>query len=536
MQEPTQILAYDDLQDRNPAHARVENVDLVVIRYDDEVSVLYGRCLHRGALLSDGHVDGHNLICGLHAWDYRIDTGISEYNNSEFLHKFESAVSNGWVVVDAAEMRAYHEKYPQPFDRDSYLGDYADTHPEPTEPHTQYIQHLAKHGLKKYGHHGPSAAMGVDRNTLPRWDDIQFLPAQLSQRPLLDDEEVGTELVIGPKARRPLVMDLPLFVSDMSFGALSREAKIALSMGAELAGTGICSGEGGMLPAEQENNRRYLYELASAQFGFSWDKVSQVQAFHFKGGQGAKTGTGGHLPGNKVTEEIAAVRSLEPGQAAISPATFPDLKSAADFRDIASEVRTLTGGIPVGFKIAASHIEADIDFALEVGVDYIILDGRGGGTGAAPTILRNHINVPTIPALARARRHLDKREAQDVTLIITGGLRVPEDFAKAMMLGADGVAVSNAALQAIGCLGMRACNTNNCPVGIATQRQDLRARLIIEESAHQLERFFLAANELIKVVARACGHDHIRKFNASDLSTFDYDMHRLTGIPYAGVG
>jgi glutamate synthase domain-containing protein 2 len=198
-------------------------------------------------------------------------------------------------------------------------------------------------------------------------------------------------------------------------------------------------------------------------------------------------------------------------------------------------VRDESGGIPVGFKIAASHVEDDIDFALEVGVDYIILDGRGGGTGAAPSILRNHINVPTIPALARARKHLDKRGASDVSLIITGGLRVPSDFVKALALGADAIALSNSALQAIGCLGMRACNTNNCPVGIATQKESLRARLEIEVSAKRLNNFFHASTELMKVAARACGHDSLAKFEHRDLATFDYDMHRLTGIAYSGV-
>ena len=241
------------------------------------------------------------------------------------------------------------------------------------------------------------------------------------------------------------------------------------------------------------------------------------------------------MPAHKVTEEIAAVRGLPVGQPAISPAAFPDLFTTNDFKEVAKEVRSITGGIPIGFKIAASHIEADIDFALEVGVDYIILDGRGGGTGSAPTILRNHINVPTIPALVRARKHLDKVGASDVTLIITGGLRVAEDFAKAMMLGADAIAVSNSALQAIGCLGMRACGSNHCPVGIATQKESLRSRLIIDASAQQLNNFFMASNDLMKVVARACGHDDITKFNFNDLSTYNYDMHRLTGIPYAGV-
>ena len=533
--ELEKLLNFSSLLEKTPTHALIEGLDLVVIRYGDQVSVLYGRCHHRGALLADGYIEGDNLICGLHFWDYRYDTGVSAYNNEEKLHKFYAEIRDDEVFVDLEEIRDFLRENPQPFDRNEYLGSYADTHPESTEPYTSYIQNLAKNGLKKMGHHGPSASMGVDRNTLPKWESIQFIPAQLSKRPLFDEDEVRSETIIGPNAKKPLRLSVPIFVSDMSFGALSREAKIALSKGAEMAGTGICSGEGGMLPEEQKSNSKYFYELASGRFGFSWDKVQKAQAFHFKAGQGAKTGTGGHLPGNKVTEEIAQVRGLEPGQAAISPATFRDLKSVEDFRGFASQVREKTGGIPVGFKMAASHIEEDLDFALAVGVDYIILDGRGGGTGSAPTILRDNINVPTIPALARARKHLNERGAKDVSLIITGGLRVAEDFAKALMLGADAVAVSNSALQAIGCLGMRACGTNNCPVGIATQKENLRQRLIIQSSAKQLANFLEASNDLMKVIARACGYDDFCQFRASDLTTLDYSIHQLTGINYAGL-
>lgn len=530
-----ELCNFSELNDREPKHMLIENIDLVIVKYDTNVSVLYGRCHHRGALMADGYIDGNNLICGVHGWDYRYDTGVSEYNNKEVLHKFISIIEDGIVWIDQDEVLAFKENNPQPFNREEYLGQYADTHPEATEPYTSYISELARNGLKNYGHHGPPASMGVDRNTLPKWEDIQFLPAQLATRPLLDEESVKTKVVIGPNTKKPLTLDIPIFVSDMSFGALSREAKIALSKGAEMSGTGICSGEGGMLPQEQENNSKYFYELASGKFGFSWDKVKKAQAFHFKGGQGAKTGTGGHLPGNKVTKEIAEVRGLKEGETAISPAAFPDLFTAEDFKNFANEVRKNTGGIPIGFKIAASHIEADIDFALKVGVDYIILDGRGGGTGSAPTILRDNINVPTIPALARARKHLNNVGATDVTLIITGGLRIAEDFAKAMMLGADAIAVSNSALQAIGCLGMRACSTNNCPVGIATQKESLRNRIIINSSAKQLYNFFMASNDLIKVIARACGHDDISKFSFDDLSTLNYEMYKLTGVSYAGI-
>ena len=531
----TKIADLSELNDREPVYALVANVDLVVIRYDNEVSVLYGRCHHRGALLADGYIDGENLICGVHYWDYRYDTGVSEYQNTEHLAKFNAWIEGDTVYVDEDEIREWERQNPQPYHRDEYQGNYQDIHGTPEEPYVSEIQELARHGLSKVGHHGQTEAMGVPREDLPNWDALQFVVAQLHKTPHLDEVPVGTELVVGPRAKKPLRLKIPIFVSDMSFGALSAEAKTALAKGAEMAGTGICSGEGGMLMAEAEANSRYFYELASAQFGFSYDKLEHAQAFHFKGGQGAKTGTGGHLPGNKVTEEIAAVRGLRPGEPAISPARFPDWETLDDFAKSAELVRKETGGIPIGFKLSAQHIEKDIEAALHVGVDYIILDGRGGGTGAAPVLFRDNISVPTMPALARARKYLDETGNSDVTLIITGGLRTAADFAKALALGADGVAIANSAMQAIGCIGMRACHTNNCPVGIATQKEHLRSRLKVEVSAERLNRFLGASVSLMQVLARACGHTHLNQFNSADLTTWERDVAYLTGVKYAGV-
>jgi glutamate synthase domain-containing protein 2/CDGSH-type Zn-finger protein len=408
--------------------------------------------------------------------------------------------------------------------------------PTPEEPSVARIHALAREGLSATGHHGEMGAMGVPLTELPRWSDIQLVTAQFATKPLMDDAQVATSLVIGPRAARPLQLDIPLFVSDMSFGALSAEAKIALSRGAELAGTGICSGEGGMLPEEQAENSRYFYELASARFGWDLSLVERVQAFHFKGGQGAKTGTGGHLPGNKVTDKIAAVRGLDVGEDAISPPTFENLTTPADFRKLADEVRERSGGIPIGFKLSAQHIERDIDFALAASADYIILDGRGGGTGAAPLLFRDNISVPTIPALARARRHLDRTAGRDVTLIITGGLRLPEDFAKAMAMGADGIAVSNSAIQAVGCIAARMCHTNNCPTGVATQKPELRALIDIDAAATRLATFFGASVKLMQVLARACGHDSLGAFSLSDLTTWKKDMAELSGVRFGGPG
>lgn len=536
MSEKVVVAKWSELQDRKPIYALVGEVDLVVVRFDDHVSVLFGRCLHRGALMSDGHVSGNNLYCAVHNWDYRIDTGVSEYNNAEALHKFPSEIVGDEVVVNRADIEAFTKTHPQPFRRDENLGLYQDVHGTPEEPHNSYVQMLARQGKQGIGHHGPVTSMGVPSTELPQWSDIQFVTAQLARQPLLDDAPVGTELVIGPSAKKPLELKIPLFVSDMSFGALSEESKVALATGAELAGTGICSGEGGMLPEEQAANSRYLYELASARFGFTIDKVMKCQAFHFKAGQGAKTGTGGHLPGNKVIGKIAEVRGLKEGEDAVSPSRFPDFNGVEDYQRVAANVREATGGVPIGVKMSAQHIEDDIDFALNIGVDYIIIDGRGGGTGAAPNVFKNNISVPTMAAIGRARTHLSSRGKDDVTLIATGGLRTDADFAKAMALGADGVAIANSAMQAIGCLGMRACATNNCPVGIATQKEDLRARLKVAASAKRLQNFFEATVQLMVVLARACGHTHLSQFNADDLTSWKREVAELAGIRYAGNG
>ncbi len=529
-------VSLNQLSSKKPHYALVANVDLVIIRWPEErqVSVLYGRCLHRGALMSDATILGNDIVCGVHNWDFQYKTGISSYNPAERLNKFSSWIEGGEVLVDYDEISAWEKDNPQNYKRDEYLGLYADLQGTQDEPENNYIQHLAKFALNKLGHHGAMASMGVPRHQLPQWKDIQIITAQLAKLPLLDGEAVNTKVVIGKNAKKPLILDIPLFVSDMSYGALSEEAKVSLATGAELSGTAICSGEGGMLPEEQQANSKYMYQLASGRFGFSMDKLLKVQAFHFKGGQGAKTGTGGHLPGSKVTGKIAKVRELQEGQDAISPSRFPDWDSIEYQKELAAKIRKLTGGIPIGYKLSAQHIETDIQAALDIGVDYIILNGRGGGTGAAPTIFRDNISVPTIPALARARRYLDKVES-DVSLIITGGLRLPEDFIKALAMGADAIAVSNSALQAIGCLAMRACNTNQCPVGIATQDENLRKRLKIDQSAQQLHNFFSASTELMQVMARACGHDSLDKLCMDDLTTYNRDMMHMTGINYGGV-
>ena len=528
------IARIDELAEDTPTHAVADGIDLVLVRRGEQVHVFEGRCPHRGALLADGRVEGPNLICGVHGWDYRLDTGVSAYNPAERISKFSCQVEAGKVLVAETELAEYRQRRPERPVVSTYDRLFDDPHQDTAEePYVSEIHRLAKSGLS--GAHGQVAAMGVPRPELPSWDDLQMLTAQLHRFPMLDEEAVDTSVTIGPAAARPLRLQIPVFVSDMSFGALSQEAKTALGRGAEGAGTAICSGEGGMLPEEQAECSRYFYELASGRFGWDFAVLDKVQALHLKLGQGAKTGTGGHLPGPKVVGRIAEVRGLAPGTPAVSPARFTDWSTLLDARALVDEIRERSGGIPVGVKMSAQHIEADLDAALDIGVDYVILDGRGGGTGAAPTIFRDTISVPTMAALARARRHLDLAGARAVTLVATGGFRRAQDMVKAMALGADAIAVSNVALQAIGCVGMRACHTDNCPMGIATQKPHLRARLPVQRAAEQLTRYLGAITELMVVLARACGHDSLSHFTPRDLTSWKRDVAELVGVQYAGM-
>lgn len=224
-EELVRIATWSEVPDRVPTGATADGVELVIVRRDDTPHVLFGRCLHRGALLCDGRVVGDDLVCGLHGWDYRIESGVSAYADDERLERFSAVVADDGVHVPRAELADFLRRHPQPRSDAAYQGRYHSGHTDSAEePFVAEIRRLAADGLERVGHHGPIAAMGVPRDELPSWGAIQIVTAQLAVLPLLDDEEVGTDVVIGPGSARPLHLDIPLIVSDMSFGAISEEA------------------------------------------------------------------------------------------------------------------------------------------------------------------------------------------------------------------------------------------------------------------------------------------------------------------------
>ena len=407
---------------------------------------------------------------------------------------------------------------------DRYLGEWERTSDE-FEMHMEDIHRMAETG------ESVSEPMRSTAKTLS-WDDILIKGAQLARIPLNGNVAVNTRTVIGPGAKQPLVIETPIYITHMSFGALSREAKLALAKGSAAAKTAMCSGEGGILPESLASAYKYIFEYVPNRYGVTDENLKRVDAIEIKIGQSAKPGMGGHLPGDKVTKEIAGIRGCEEGRDVISPARFEDIRNKDELRDKVAWLREKSDGKPIGVKFAAGDVEADLDVALYSKPDFITIDGRSGGTGSAPKFVKGAASVPTVAALSRARRFLDRRKASDISLVITGGFRISSDFAKALAMGADAVAIGTAAMMAIGCQQYRICNTGMCPVGITSQDPELRSRLNVEKSAEYLANFLHVCTKELMGFARMTGKEDIHKLNLSDLCTMDPDISRHASIEY----
>ena len=374
-------------------------------------------------------------------------------------------------------------------------------------------------------------AMGI-KSVTPSWEDILLLGAQLDPMPLEPSESVETTTVIGENAAKPLVLSNPVYVSHMSFGALSREIKIALAKGSALAKTAMCSGEGGILPEEQAAAHQYIFEYVPNRYSVTPENLKAADAIEIKIGQGTKPGLGGHLPGAKVTPEIAAVRNKPVGQDIHSPSRFAGVDTKEDLKELIEYLRFAAEGRPIGIKIAAGRIERDLAFCVYAEPDFITIDGRGGATAASPKLVRDASSVPTIYALHRARKYLDSINS-DISLVITGGLRVSSDFAKALAMGADAVAVATSALLAAACQQYRICGTGQCPMGIATQDPILRKRLQIDAAAERVANFFNVSLAELETFARMCGHKNLHDLSVEDLCTTNSEISNFTNISHA---
>lgn len=366
---------------------------------------------------------------------------------------------------------------------------------------------------------------------MPDWDDILILGCQLNPQPLESDVEVNTRTVIGKNAKKPLIIETPIYITHMSFGALSKESKIALAKGSAAIKTAQGSGEGGILPEEMENAYRYIFEYVPNRYCVTDDNLRNADAIEIKIGQSTKPGLGGQLQGEKVTSEIADIRAKLVGEDIHSPATFPNVSTKKDLRDLVDNLRDKSKGRPVGLKMAAGRIEDDLKYAVYAEPDFITIDGRGGSTGASPKLIRDSTSVPTIFALSRARKFLDEIESE-ISLTITGGLRVAPDFAKALAMGANAVAIGTSAMIAAACQQYKICDTGDCPMGVATQNEKLRKRLKIDLASKRVENFLKVSTEELKTFARITGHSDVHDLNLYDLCTVNSEISDFTDIKH----
>lgn len=387
------------------------------------------------------------------------------------------------------------------------------------------IHDMAVHGKSIHG------AMGT-RLPMPGWDDILLLGAQLDPMPLDEDAPVDTTTVIGKHAKQPLVLENPVYISHMSFGALSREAKVSLAKGSAMAGSAMCSGEGGILPEEMAAADKYIFEYVGNLYSVNPDNLRNADAIEIKIGQGTKPGMGGHLPAEKVTPEISRIRNKPMGKDIVAPSRFPGIETREDLKALVYQLRMASGGRPIGVKIAAGHIERDLAFCVYAEPDFVTIDGRGGATGSSPLFLRDSSSLPTIYALYRARKYLDS-VGSDISLVITGGLRVSSDFAKAIAMGADAIAVASAPLIAMACQQYRICGTGMCPVGVATQDPDLRVRLKEDAAAARVANYLNTSLEELRMFARVTGHEKLHDLSVEDLCTINREISEFTNISHA---
>ena len=390
---------------------------------------------------------------------------------------------------------------------------------------------------------------------IPHWDDLVFLPGTLT-RFVIEGyrEKCLTETIIGPRSKNPIKLDIPVYITSMSFGALSYEAKTALARGSAMAGSATCSGEGGMIPDERRYSNKWYYQCIQSRYGFNPHHAQLADAIEVFIGQGQKVGMGGHLMGQKVTDQVAEMRSLPAGIDQRSPARHPDWMGPDDLALKVQELREMTDNqVPIQLKIGASRVYDDVRMAAKGDPDSIFLDCMEGSTAAGPHIAAANTGIPGIAAVREARRALDDvGKSGEVSLVFAGGIRDGADMAKALALGADAIAIGTAGLVALNCnkdipeadfekeMGVEAgycyhCHTGRCPVGVATQDPVLRSRLDPTEAADRVYNLLSTMTLECQMLARACGKTNIHSLEPEDLAALTMESSAMAKVPLAGT-
>jgi glutamate synthase domain-containing protein 2 len=373
----------------------------------------------------------------------------------------------------------------------------------------------------------------------PSFDDLLVLPSQLS-RLSIDTyrEDCKTQTVLGSRfAKNPLVIETPIMISGMSYGALSKEAKTALAKSTQIVGTSINNGEGGLLPEEKNNSYKQVVQITPSRMGFSLKNIEAADALEIICGIGAKPGLSGHLMGSKITKEIAEFRQLPEGIDLHSHPRHGDIFGADDMVLKIQELRDVTDWkIPIFVKIAAGRVKEDVKIAAKTGADGIVVDGSEGGTGAAPVVASAHLGIPTLPALVQAVRALEEMGVkEEISLVVSGGIRDGSDVVKALALGADAVAIGTGAMVAMGCVVCLRCHEGKCAFGIGTQDPERRKKLNIDDAAQKIANYIQGMTYEAILIAKAAGKTALANMEREDLRSMTLESCAMTGIPLVGT-
>nr|WP_066289901.1 FMN-binding glutamate synthase family protein [Bacillus sp. FJAT-29937] len=378
--------------------------------------------------------------------------------------------------------------------------------------------------------------LGGSAKKWPNLDPITFIPAQTTPFPIDGEEEVDVAVTIGPKAKKPMKIKIPLMISGMGYGiALSEKVRLSLATAANNVGTAINSGEGGILPEELDTAGKYILQFAKTEWAKEEAVIQRADMIEIKLGQGAVFGTGRKIPPEEIMGRAREIMGLKDNEDAVISDNFFENQTLADLKELVDDLREMTGGVPIGVKIgAAGKIEEDIDHIIEMGVDFIAIDGGQAAMHGAPPILYDDFGIPTLHAIVRAVNHLEKRKMKgQISLLFSGGLLVPGHFLKVLALGADAVYLGSAMLFTVAHSQILNAVPFEPPTQVVWNNGKFKEQFKIEDGVQAAEKFLTASTEEIKMALRAMGKKSLKELSKKDLVSYDELTSRMVGIPYS---
>lgn len=382
----------------------------------------------------------------------------------------------------------------------------------------------------------PERPLGTNLHFSP-WEELLFNPVYLHRLPVDDQQTLDLSVTIGPQAARPLQLKIPVFITGMSYGsALSKQAKVALAKAASIMGTATNTGEAGLLMDEREAAEKLIGQYNRGGYLNSPDRYKQLDAIEIQLGQGAQGSSPQRTEAKFIDEEMREVFGLDKGEPAVLHSRLPGVSSGTEFREVVQRLKEETA-VPVGAKLGASHhLEKELEIIAEAGVDFVTVDGAEAGThGSSPT-LEDDLGLPTIYAIARARRWLDSHDLRGkVTLIAGGGLFTPGHFLKALALGADAVYTGTAAIAALVAQQVNRVSPTEPPTQLILNANHLKNRFDVDLGTAAVVNYLSVTVEEMKGVLYSVGKSSVRDLTPEDLVCLDPWLARALRLSYGGV-